>query len=223
MNHIVDSTNDHDAIWLLIPWYANGRIDEQQRAHIDAHLRSCPACRDEVRMQQKICQAMASSNPDIEQLPTASLRNLWQKIDSQPQPVEVEMPAPAGRATVSSWRWPTALAASFAALLVATIAVVFVDRGKVADDKAADYYTVTSPAPRVPHEVIRAVFVPAVTVADMQRILDETQLHIVAGPTPAGVYSLAKTGAQSVDESLQQLRQHQEVLFAEPTASAAAQ
>jgi hypothetical protein len=64
---------------------------------------------------------------------------------------------------------------------------------------------------------VRAVFSPAITVTEMQTILNEAQLSIVAGPTPAGVYSLAKTGVQTVDESLARLRSHQQVLFAEPS------
>jgi hypothetical protein len=81
----------------------------------------------------------------------------------------------------------------------------------------ASYYTVTSPAPLAASEVIRAVFVPSITVVEMQSILNEAQLNIVAGPTPAGVYSLAKTGTRTVSESLLHLRNHPQVLFAEPS------
>ena len=94
--------------------------------------------------------------------------------------------------------------------------VAFNRFGTARKDLPASYYTVTSPAPRVPLEVIRVVFAPAITVADMQHILNDAQLDIVAGPTQAGVYSLAKTGTQPVSESLQRLRNHKEVLFAEP-------
>ncbi len=54
-----------------------------------------------------------------------------------------------------------------------------------------NYYTVTTPIPRAPNEVIRAVFSPHITLVELQAILDEAQLRIVSGPTEAGVYSLA--------------------------------
>lgn len=221
MNQIIDQANDHDAIWMLIPWYVNGRIDDRQRARIDAHLRTCQACQDELLAQRKICRTMAASNPDIEQLPTASLRRLLQKIDSHEDPVDIAMPVSAARMKkVFSWRWSGSLAASLAASVVAAIGFMVFTRIELArKEMPANYYTVTSPAPRVPFEVIRAVFAPVITMAELQGILNEAQLNIVAGPTPAGVYSLAKTSTQPVNESLRRLRQHKEVLFAEPTAT----
>jgi hypothetical protein len=120
---------------------------------------------------------------------------------------------------VLSWRYTGRLAASLGIITVAATGVAMLNHSELPDKHApANYYTVTSAAPRVPSEVIRAVFTPDITVADMQRILTEAQLHIVAGPSAAGVYSLAKTGTLSVDESLLQLRLHHEVLFAEPSA-----
>jgi anti-sigma factor RsiW len=223
MNQIFDQATNHDAVWLLIPWYVNGRIDEPQRARVDAHLRACQDCQTEVLTQRKICQTMAASNPDIEQLPTASLRGLLQQLDSPASPVDMVMvmPAPAARMQqVASWRWSRQVAASLATIAVATVGyMAFNHIGPANKTPPANYYTVTAAAPRVPLEVIRAVFTPAITVADMQRILNEAQLDIVAGPTPAGVYSLAKTSTRSASESLRRLRQHKEVLFAEPAAT----
>jgi hypothetical protein len=61
------------------------------------------------------------------------------------------------------------------------------------------------------------VFVPTITLVELQSILDDSQLRIVAGPTEAGVYSLALTAARPVNESLASLRQHSTVRFAEST------
>lgn len=225
MNQIIEQASDHEAVWLLIPWYVNGRLDEPQRAHVDAHLQACQACRGEVLMQRQICQTMAASNPDIEQLPTASLRRLMQKIDAQENPPHAApidiAPTPVTRMQqILAWRRPSSLAASLAVVAAAALGFIVLNHTELADKESpADYYTVTSPTPPIALEVIRAVFAPNMTVADMQRILNEAQLHIVAGPTSLGVYSLAKTGAQPVDESLLQLRQHKEVLFAEPTVT----
>jgi hypothetical protein len=85
----------------------------------------------------------------------------------------------------------------------------------------ADYYTVTSPALHAPGEVIRAVFSPTITLVELQDILDEAQLKIIAGPTEAGVYSLAASSRQPVSSSLALLRGHAMVRFAESTQPSA--
>jgi hypothetical protein len=113
---------------------------------------------------------------------------------------------------------PRSLAASLVLLAVLVSGVIAMSHvEQTGKTPPASYYTVTSPAPLVASEVIRAVFVPSITVAEMQSILNEAQLNIVAGPTPAGVYSLAKTGTRTVSESLLHLRNHPQVLFAEPS------
>jgi anti-sigma factor RsiW len=224
-----EHTNEHDSTWLLIPWYVNGRIGDQQRSDVDAHLRTCHACQHEVLAQRQLCKAMADSNPEIEQLPSASLRRLMQTIEAH-QPTTRELPLHVEKATVithlqrvklmlCSTRWAESVAASVAVIAAAISGVLLLNHVEL-NSKApsANYHTVTSPAARVPSEVIRAVFTPSITVAEMQTILNEAQLNIVAGPTPAGVYSLAKTGSRSVNESLMQLRNHPQVLFAEPSA-----
>jgi len=85
-----------------------------------------------------------------------------------------------------------------------------------APSAAPNYYTVSSPAPRAANEAIRAVFAPTLTLAELQDILGQAHLRIVAGPTEAGVYSLAQTsGKGSVSASLALLRSHPTVRFAE--------
>src|SRR5690349_20893280 len=105
MNQHIDSTTLHDHIWLLIPWYVNGRLEESQRLSVDTHLHTCAACQEEVLTQQKICAAMTASSPEVEQLPTASLRALLQKIDSAQSPATIELPVLVDR-TQRMPSWP---------------------------------------------------------------------------------------------------------------------
>jgi len=110
--------------------------------------------------------------------------------------------------------------------MAASIVVTAVALGVLAADRwmqyrarplPPSYYTVTAPAPRAPDEVIRAVFSPAISLAELQAILDEAQLRIVSGPTAAGVYSLAANSDRPVNASLALLRRHAAVRFAEST------
>ena len=61
------------------------------------------------------------------------------------------------------------------------------------------------------------MFAPQITLAQLQTLLDDSHLKIVAGPSEAGVYSLASTQGRPVGESLNRLRQNPAVRFAEAT------
>jgi hypothetical protein len=110
------------------------------------------------------------------------------------------------------------MAASVAVMAVA-LSLLAADRWMQsrAHASAPDYYTVTTPTPHAPGEVIRAVFSPTITLVELQAILDGAQLRIVSGPTEAGVYSLAANSGRPVSSSLASLRRDEKVRFAEIT------
>ena len=107
-----------------------------------------------------------------------------------------------------------------ASVLMAAIAVsVTADRWwRDYSPSRAPYVTVTAPRQAPEGEVVRAVFSPHIQLTELQSILDEAQLRIVAGPTEADVYSLAATSnPMPVMSSLALLRRHTSVRFAEAT------
>jgi hypothetical protein len=114
------------------------------------------------------------------------------------------------------------LTAASVAITAIAVSVLAVDHFlQHRNNLAPDYRTVTSTIPRPRDEVIRAVFAANITLVDLQSLLDEAQLRIVAGPTEAGVYSLAATSRRPVNVSLALLRGHSSVRFAESTQPAA--
>jgi hypothetical protein len=108
-------------------------------------------------------------------------------------------------------------AAAVAILGLGSLSLVSADRWVQIRALPSEYRTVTTPTTRAPDEVIRAVFSPAITLVELQAILDEAQLRIISGPTEAGVYSLAATSERPVTSSLSLLRRHASVRFAEST------
>jgi hypothetical protein len=141
----------------------------------------------------------------------------------RPSPSVASPPAPGAPGTAlpkvtglrsGGGRW--LLAASFAAVALA-LAYLVAARYQAAAGPRADYRTVTTSAPSVPATAIRAVFAPNLSVGELERLLDEAGLRIVAGPTEAGVYSLAATTERPVSASLAALRRHESVRFAEST------
>ncbi len=213
---------EHQAISELIPWFVNGTLGELERQRVDAHLRTCAVCRDDLLQEQRVHQAMADEK-SVEYMPAASLKRLQAKLDgvraaAAPGALAATRAVPVVRPTPRWKPWERRIAASIA---VAAVALSLLTMNQWARFRARefspDYHTVTTSQTRAPDESIRAVFSPSITLVELQAILDEAQLRIVAGPTEAGVYTLARNSERSVDSSLALLRRHSEVRFAEST------
>jgi anti-sigma factor RsiW len=222
MSQIENTAAEHRDIGELLPWYVNGRLSEADRQRVDAHLRACAACADELAAQRRIYGAM-SMDAEIERMPMAGLNRLRRRIDGLEEAAPSAAPGVVSRSEVparSSWQQRRgALAASIAMAAVGALAALLWNQHE-RRLAPANYYTVTTTAPQPANTAIRAVFAPSVTLSELQELLDEAHLRIIAGPTEAGVYSLAMSGSPSVDWSLQQLRGHEVVRFAESVVPA---
>jgi len=223
MNQIEDTTAEHQDIGELLPWFVNGRLSEADHQRVDAHLRVCEACRNELAAQRRIYSVM-SVDAGVERMPMAGLNRLRRRIDSLEDAGPAAAPEKVARSGATSagsswWQRHSAIAASIAMTAVGALAALLWNQHerRIAP---ADYYTVTTTAPQPANTAIRAVFAPTVTLSELQVLLDDAHLKIVSGPTEAGVYSLAISGSQSVDWSLQRLRGNEVVRFAEPVVSA---
>jgi hypothetical protein len=212
---------EHQAISQIIPWFVNGTLGELERQRVDAHLRTCAVCSEDLLQEQRVYQAMASER-GVEYMPAASLKRLQVKLDGlreEAAPVETAAAppkAPVEQPTRRWMPWQWRIAASIAVGAVVLSLVTLNQWGPFrARQLPPNYHTVTTSQAHAPDEAIRAVFSPSITLVQLQAILDEAQLRIVAGPTEAGVYSLARNSERSVSSSLTLLRRHTEVRFAE--------
>jgi len=231
MNQFDQPVAEHQDVWELLPWFVNGRLSEPDRHRVDAHLGVCDACRDEFAAQRRIYQAI-SADVGVERIPMAGLNRLRRRLDGAEaeDPAAVAAPVAAqveprhGSSGGQPWRQRRGmLAASLAAMAtVVGVSAAFVWTRFENRIAPAAYYTVTSAMPQPAGAAVRAVFAPTITLSDLQALLDEAHLKIVAGPTEAGVYSLAMTGSPSAEWSLQRLRAHEAVRFAESIGATSA-
>lgn len=201
----------------LLPWYVNGSLGERERQRMEAHLIECAVCREALLVERRIYGSMCA-NAAVEYMPAASLKRLQARLtawDAGVAPPRVARAEERGRTPAG---WSGWMAASVAAAATA-LSLLAANRWILPPARVspASYYTLTTPEPRAKEEVIRAVFSPTTTVAELQAILAEAQLRIVAGPSEAGVYSLATNSSRPVDLSLALLREHAAVRFAEIT------
>ena len=221
--------NPHQHADELMPWLVNGRLQGEERAFMEQHLAACGECREEYERQQQV-RAALTREAGIAFAPQASFNRLWQRIEAA-EATAAARPAPPRRATTelrsaapearagrparlagASRRW-LAIAVAVQALVIGTLATWLWQAGS-----APDFRTVTSGSPAAPAgPVVRAVFDDTMRLADFRALLDGAGLRVAAGPTPAGVYSLAATpGAPAgLEDSLQRLRADPRVRFAE--------
>jgi anti-sigma factor RsiW len=216
-------SGEHAEVFGLLPWYLNGTLAETERQQVDEHVRVCAACRDQLARERDIYRAMSAPS-SLEFIP-ASFSRLQARLDAL-SPAEARAPEPAAHQSASEqgiprrrrpMPWPRLAAASIAVVALGALSLVSAERWGWVRALPSAYRTVTTTAPRAPDEVIRAVFSPAITLVELQAVLDEAQLRIISGPTEAGVYSLAATSNRPVTVSLSLLRQHASVRFAEST------
>jgi Putative zinc-finger len=211
-----EDSPEHHEVASLIPWYANDTLDDHERQRVDVHVATCAVCREDLAVQNRIFEGM-EAQPALDYMPMASLKRLQTRLDvaqaqsDSPQASPLE---PMRRATP----WRVRMAASIGALALA-IGVLAADRWVQFEARVRqpNYRTVTNSTARPQGEMIRAVFSPTITLIELQQLLDEAQLKIVSGPTEAGVYSLASNSSLTVRSSLELLRRHPAVRFAEGT------
>jgi hypothetical protein len=203
----------HERANELLPWLINGRLQGADLAWLNEHLESCAACRDELALQHRVRDAVASQ-PTVEFAPQSSFNRLWQRIEAD---AAIGLPTAASKIVSHAkprWRWMVYGVA--AQLLIGTIFGVALWNLR-APAPPANYHTVTS-APTVSSAALNVVFDDAVTLADVKEILSRAGLTTVSGPTTAGVFALAADAQQarfSIDDALATLRADPRVRFAE--------
>jgi len=202
----------------LLPWYLTGRLSAADLERVSSHLQRCAICRNDLAHERAV-QGILKTDNRIEYAPQASLAKMFSRID------ELGRDAPTGsspdlpRASPRRLRpvqWLTA------AVLVQAVALGWLgaslrDRPQSAVPPA-QYQTLSAdPVPLAPGPHIRAVFAPAMTLAELKALLSSNDLTIVRGPSEAGAYTLASTRAMpmGIEPVVAALRTDARVLFVE--------
>jgi anti-sigma factor RsiW len=230
MSTFQGAPRSHDEAFELIPWLVNGRVARSEQEWLERHLGECEACRREVNAQQRLRMAIRRNESNIEHAPHASFQKLWSQIEASAQrasledgvdrstsperPVQTDQ-----RAASPPHRWMVAAAILLAVGLGLSLTLLW---RADSPDRMAQYRTAAAPQARSDRAgQIRVVFSPTVTVEELTRIVSETRLTIVDGPSDSGVYTLAVQPGQdlAVADALARLRNDPRVRFAEPVVA----
>ncbi len=217
--------SNHDEIWLLIPWYANGSLEGSDHDRVKAHLQVCLVCRRELASQAMLAKHL-EHNPSVEISYKPSFERLMSRIHQ-----EEVIKANRNRQGKVSWLayWinlpiasftPKHVATAFATgLLAVTLALWF---GGMPSDGVKTYHTVANVNSLDPFNAsdIRVIFADQVTTQEIGKLIGSIHGSLVDGPNPVGIYTVRISGGESKEASLtqalSQLRGNKAVVFAEP-------
>jgi anti-sigma factor RsiW len=228
------STDLHRECWLMLPWVVTGRISATDKQRIERHLLECAECRAELEAQRSLCEQIRRDE-SVMLAPQSSFQRLMERIDTgEPPRVEdmtIDMPAASASSPAAASnpkrvpRW-FAIAAAVQAIAIGGL-LMLVWQMRTAEMSAPRFTTQSSVAAPTPSGVVlRVVFRPEMTNAELQDLLHGVGAHVVAGPTEAGVYSLQLadgTPGQEVGDALAKVRASPNVVFAEHVSAEPAQ
>lgn len=198
---------NHEHCWELIPWVVNGRASDAEQRAVLAHAETCAECEEELRRHRALHSHMRGSD-DVIPAPNASLQKLLAQIDEQPKAEPADSRGRRPWLTAALWLQWVVIAALASALFTST--------------REPEYKTLSTPTPEQsdPRAAVRVVFAPDASLSKVNELLRQVQADIVAGPSEAGVYTLSAPSAEDVQRIILTLRDHSEVLFAEPSRPA---
>lgn len=207
-----DAGRDCTRAWEAMPWVLRGDASAEQGEWLEAHLASCPACREEFAQQERL-RAALSLPSDLAVDAEAGLARLMSRID------DAEAQPPMTRRFASSGWLVRGLVA---AVLVQAIGIGVLGiklRGE--ESPAPVYRTLSQPEAPVAPGALRVVPQSSMKVAEWNRLLQDFHLRVAGGPNDVGAYTLvSEDGKAASKETLLRLRAMPGIRFAEPVSGA---
>lgn len=207
----------HHKVPQLMPAFMHGRLDSQLQRQIQEHIASCPSCARVHREDLELYNTMEQVPPGVEMLLTSKSRerNRMRLMHDLGTSDTSDVPGTGSRRFRQAGKDRRFRLSALAATLVALAVGILLVPGNT--DREVTYET-HSTIPVQPLEsegpTYRVVFQSAADPKTVQGLLEEMGAVIVAGPSAAGVYTLAFP-APSADTVLRRLRQMPEIALAE--------
>jgi len=203
-------TDLHQKVQALLPWYVGATLDEEERAHVEAHIAECPRCQAELAWEREVQAAYAQSTPATSSDAAQGFALLRERIAadaSPPQDRGLLARLKAHWREIPAWtRWAVAgqcvVVVALSSVLVITLA------------PDAGFRTLGGPPGAAAGGNLIVRFRPEATEQEMRRVLRESEARLVYGPTATDAYLLAvPAGLES--EAVKRLRNERAVLLVE--------
>ena len=238
--HASPPTDPHQKILLLLPWYLNKSLEQDELQQVESHVRNCMLCSRELVALRKLAATVKQSS-DLDVAAEASFAKLREKL--QPAEHLREKPQPSNNQPKLVWSRKAADAGpnlsaksanrysqrfslkgssakhfAIAASMLLAIVPLVMKYGQ--SPTTTDYYTLSASKPESPTGTkLRIVFSKYLPNADINLLLEKVHGQLVEGPNSVGAYTVrlgADKKSQDFTAAIAFLRNQQNVLLAEP-------
>ena len=238
--HSSPSTDQHRQIFLLLPWYLNKSLEQDELQHVESHLRNCMICNRELVALRQLASTVNRSS-DMDTAAEASFAKLREKLQppdplrkkplpssNQPRLVWSRKPAAASPdlsvytanrySRLLSLRGNSVTHFAIAASMLLAIIPLVMQYGR--SPATTDFYTLSAAKPESPAGTrLRVVFSKSLPDAGINSLLEKIHGQLVEGPNSVGAYTVrlgADQNSEDLTAAIALLRNQQNVLLAEP-------
>jgi hypothetical protein len=221
------SQSAHEEVWVLLPWYVNQTLSNDEHDLVEQHLKTCVSCRSELAIQKKLSEQVYESTTDdvCEQV---QYSQLLKKIHAEPANIVQRQTTFFSRIGVREW--------ATAAVVLVVLSLSFTGLHEPTD---VDYRTLSNTSMDRVGKIndIRVIFEDSLDDAQRQVLLKSVNARIVeqAGTTAdsRGVYiirmsepslstanEIVQDNRHDANRVIEHLRQQPGIIFAEPFVTA---
>ena len=209
---IVPESLPHEHAMEMLPWLINDSLLGDERAAVLDHAQSCVMCRREMKSLEELRDSVSRLSSPVP-IPEPDMRNINARIDKliNRQNWARRSMTLIGDFFASPWR--AAYVAQSVLLVVLAAALLW------PATRDTEYTMLTQASDLADGYYVRVVFSPDLTHPNLQELLDDLELRVVAGPSDRGVYTLATENSIVIterDAALASLLENRSVLFAQP-------
>jgi anti-sigma factor RsiW len=207
------NASEHAAVDALLPWYVNGTLQGEELDRVERHVAACEPCRHEVDWLRDVFAACAAIAPIPDAPAIGNVRGI-SGLPGRSGPRTLRTRVSAGWQSTQPWM-RMLIAAQFAGLALLGTLLAF------ESPREPGYQTLGTYSQPVPTgNAIAVMFDPAITEAELRRVVTGAGARIVDGPTTTHAFVLEVPTARS-DEAVQKLRAERLVRLAEPLGARA--
>ena len=195
----------HDEAEELLPWYATGQLDANDRARVERHLYACASCREQLKVERRLIDEFQAMTPEVE----SGWARLKARIEPPRPTSQVQAPKPGFFADLKALIARPAVAA----LAAAQMAALAFGGWLVALSQPAYHALGSAPVPARANVIV--IFRSEASVEAVREALKGAGASIVSGPTATDAYLLHVEPKQR-QTALARLHADEDVQLAEP-------
>ena len=197
---------------LLLPWYATGKLSDQEMRIVDEYLADHPEAADRLESVREEQHLTIEGNEAIRAPGASALKRLMDDIaaegDARTQSAGLFERIGAYLTALS----PQAMGVAAAACLALLVVQAGVIGTMVGGDRPGSFETATGGNAALLGPVAIVAFQDTATVTDISNLLGETNAQIVRGPVNGGTYEIAFPKDTDLDAMIANLLERKEVV-----------